>query len=236
MTETILPESFEKHLVDWATTARRENRHHLSKGYQGQVLLYRDEKYQLVVKVPPRWWPYSWLSARMLRHEARVYERLQHIDGIPRCYGLLNNRFLVLDFIEGDCLREASLRQREKFYETFLGIIRRMHARGVGHADLKRKDNILVTPNDQPYLIDFGVATLRRRGGWHPINNFLFNVARRFDLNAWVKHKYRRRLEDCSPRDQRYLHRTWMERSGRWIKRQYRRLTGTKMRNRSSGR
>jgi len=228
MKATELSPEFERQVIQWAEQARRTNSHYLSKGYQGQVLLFDDGDRRLVVKVPPRWWPYSWLSARMLRWEARVYQQLTGIEGIPRCYGLLAGRYLVLDYIAGQGLRQAQIPDREAFYKEFLRIIRRMHAVGVGHADLKRKDNILVSDNGRPYLIDFGVATIRKRSGWHPLNHFLFNTARRFDLNAWVKHKYRRRLEDASQQDRRYLHRTWMERSGRQIKRLYRRLLGGK--------
>jgi len=223
MSQEALSEAFRAELTAWAKKARGNDRHYLSKGYQGQVLLYKHEHHPLVLKVPPRWWPYSWLSRRMLQREALVYEKLKGLEGIPRCYGLLDGQFLVLDFIDGPSLRKAHIQDRNCFYSALLRIIRKMHVAGVGHADLKRKDNILVGPGEKPFVIDFGVATLRQ-SGWHPINQFLFNTARRFDLNAWVKHKYRRQLHDVSAVDAKYLHRTWMELTGRRIKRIYRKV------------
>ena len=223
MDKAELTDTFRQELAEWARSAEESGQHYLSKGYQGRVLLYKSNGHRLVLKAPTPWWPYSVLSKLMLHHEARVYQKLTGLNGIPRCHGMVGNRYLVLDYIEGDCLREVELRNPDVFFESFLRTIRLMHAAGVGHADLKRKDNILVGSDEKPWLIDFGVAVTRKRG-FRPLNRFLFNTARRFDLNAWVKHKYRRRLGDASPSDQRYLHLTWMERTGRRLKRLYRRL------------
>ncbi|MEA5444479.1 lipopolysaccharide kinase InaA family protein [Gammaproteobacteria bacterium AB-CW1] len=230
MRPTALTESEQGELLSWTQAAIESGQHKLSRGYQGQVLLYQDGDRALVIKAPPRSL-YRWLSIRMLRREARVYEQLEGIEGIPRCLGLLGGRFLVLEYIPGDSLRHAQIPDPADFFQRLLRIIRRMHAAGVGHADLKRKDNILVDEQGRPWVIDFGVATLRRRG-WRPINRFLFNTARRFDLNAWVKHKYRRRLDQVDERDRRYLHYTWMERWGRRIKQFWRKLTGPRIRER----
>ncbi|MDQ2068568.1 lipopolysaccharide kinase InaA family protein [Natronospira bacteriovora] len=229
MSRSALTERFREELVHWAREAERTDRHYLSKGYQGRVLLYESESHRLVIKTPPAWWPYRWLSRRMLRHEAAVYQHLEGLDGIPVCHGLLDDAYLVLDYIDGPCLRDTDIQNRDAFYRAFIGIIRRMHAAGVGHADLKRKDNILVGPGEKPWLIDFGVAVIRKRG-FHPINHFLFNTARRFDLNAWIKHKYRRNFREVSDRDRRFLQLTWMERAGRRIKRSYRKLWPRKRR------
>lgn len=218
-----LPEEIRAHLRDWIRQHRFGKTHYLSHGYQGHVLLYRENDYELVVKIPPRWFPYNWLGARLLRHEAAVYERLKGIYGIPRSHGLIDNRYLVLDFVPGRDFRKTDIEDREGFYREMLSIIRRMHGRGVGHGDLKKKDNILVGPNSRPWLIDFGVAVIRRKG-FSPLNHFLFNTARRFDLNAWVKHKYRRRLDEVSAPDSRYLRQTWLEQVARRTKRTVRRI------------
>jgi predicted Ser/Thr protein kinase len=218
-----LSDEFKTQLAQWAREAEKHGRHFLSRGYQGRVLLYESDEHRLVLKAPTPWWPYSWLSRFMLRHEARVYRQLAGLEGIPYCYGILGGRYLVLDFVEGPCLRDATFQDPEPFFEEFPRILRRMHAAGVGHGDLKRRDNILVGPDEKPWLIDFGIAVIRKRG-FHPINSFLFNTARRFDLNAWVKHKYRGRSDPISPADQRYLRRTWMENIAGLVKRGLRRI------------
>ena len=67
-----------------------------------------------------------------------------------------------------------------------------MHAVGVAHGDLKRKHNVIVGAGEQPYLIDFGIACLRDG----LFGRLVFTTFRQMDLNAWLKLKYGRRLED----------------------------------------
>lgn len=207
---TALPADLEARLLEWIPEAERKGGHHLNSGYQGRVLFYEQDGVRLAIKIPSYSGVFRWITVRMLRHEARAYEHLAGLEGIPRSYGMIGRCYLVLEYIEGENLREARLSDPADFYGRLLGLIRRMHARGIAHADLKRRDNIMVGPDNQPWLLDFGVACVRRRG-MHPVNHWLFNVARQFDLNAWVKHKYRRRLDQASVADRRYLRRTWIE-------------------------
>ena len=104
----------------------------------------------------------------------------------------------MLEYISGDSYRklEYQLRDRERFFSKLLATLNGMHEAGVAHADLKRKDNILVGPMDEPYVIDFGIAIMadERR-------NFLFNATRQADLNAWIKHKYQRQMGTLSEKD-----------------------------------
>ena len=128
------------------------------------------------------------LSLASIRREADVYRRLKGIPGIPRCYGCLDDRYLVLEHIQGDTLDalDVGLTNRETFYARLLETLRTMHDAGVAHGDLKRKRNILVGPGEQPFVIDFGIAVVAddQRG-------FLFDLVRQVDRNAWIKHKYR---------------------------------------------
>jgi serine/threonine protein kinase len=75
-----------------------------------------------------------------------------------------------------------------------------MHAAGVTHGDLKRKENTLVGPDETPYIIDFGVACLSgedQRGFGHK----RFDLMRQMDLNAYIKLKYGRMPDQMSPED-----------------------------------
>ena len=106
----------------------------------------------------------------------------------------------LIDYVEGPNARDAQLADRDAFYDRALAVIQAIHARGVAHADLKRRDNILVGAGEQPLLLDFGLAVLRAEG-FHPLNHWLFDLACRFDLNAWIKHKYRYREGEISETD-----------------------------------
>ena len=74
-----------------------------------------------------------------------------------------------------------------------------MHAAGVVHGDLKRKDNIIVGPGERPYLIDFGVAWLRSNSTL--LNRVWFEPGKQMDYNAWIKLKYQRRTDSLSATD-----------------------------------
>jgi serine/threonine protein kinase len=128
--------------------------------------------------------------------------RLRGVPGVPRCHGFLDGKHLVLEHVPGPSLRacDAQLQDRERFFAELLATIEAIQASGVAHGDLKRKNNIVVDPNERPYIIDFGIARLRRieregRGG--P----MFEWVRQLDYNAWAKLKYRRRMDVLSPED-----------------------------------
>lgn len=211
---------FEQRLRAWILTSLASGQNVLSAGYQGKVLYYKDETARLVIKMPPQSVWQRPLLLQTLRHEYRVYQKLEGLAGVPRCYGLLDERFLVLEYIDGLSLRDGQIGDRPRFFEDFRKLLEELHARGVAHADLKKKDNILITADNRPYLVDFGVAVIRKPG-YAPLNHSLFDMAVRFDFNAWVKHKYQRHYEDVNAVDRAYLRPTPIERVSRMIKQPY---------------
>ena len=167
-------------------------------GYQASIRIYKGPAGDFAIKEPSGWGLLRTLSQSSIRREADVYRRLKGIPGIPRCYGCLDDRYLVLEHIQGDTLDalEVGLTNRETFYARLLETLRMMHEAGVAHGDLKRKRNILVGPGEQPFVIDFGIAVVAndRRG-------LLFDIARQVDRNAWIKHKYRGRIKEIAAED-----------------------------------
>lgn len=143
-----------------------------------------------------------------LRREYRAYRRLAGVAGVPRCHGLVDDRWLVLDFIDATPFRDATT--DDSFFVRLLATLRAMHDRGVAHGDLKRKANLMVDAGGGPMLIDFGAAVIRRPGR-HPLNRRLFEFMRQTDLNAWVKLKYGG-YDDVADEDRALLKRSWVER------------------------
>jgi hypothetical protein len=99
----------------------------------------------------------------------------------------------------------------------------------VAHADLKRRGNLLISPDGEPIMLDFGSAVLHRAGGgwWR---RFLFHQACRMDFNAWIKLKYRRRFDLVAPEDQGYYRPTALEGIARVVRRTWRKLTARRFR------
>jgi len=105
------------------------------------------------------------LKEERLRREARFLSRLHHPNIITiHDIGTANNQvYLVTDFIDGvpidDHVNLAAANVRE-IVELIVKVCDAMavaHASGVIHRDLKPQ-NIVVDDNNQPYVLDFGLA------------------------------------------------------------------------------
>jgi serine/threonine protein kinase len=196
----------------------------LGSGYQASVRLYRTSAGDVVVKQPHRGGPLGAVWRSLLRREHAVYARLDGIAGVPRSFGLVGDG-LALEYVPGPSLREHETRlvDREAFFAKLLTTVEAMHAAGIAHSDLKRKDNIIVGAGEQPYLIDFGIA-VRRSARNRVFNRCVFDPLKQMDLNAWVKLKYGRRIDPEMQRDvlsaeDAAIHRPlWIERLARAVR------------------
>lgn len=208
-------------LKQWIEDSLKTGTHILAAGYQGKTLLYNSNEQNLVIKIPHGRGFIKYLHTRMIRHEARVYQRLKHLNGIPACYGLIDNQYLALEFIAGDPIRIKRPVNHERYFKSLFSLIQQMHESGVAHMDLKKKDNLLVTHHDEPCVLDFGAAIIRKNG-LHPINHFLYRLAMRFDYNAWAKHKYHNNMHNMADEDQIFYQRTSIEKIAKKLKRLFR--------------
>ena len=201
-------------LRSWLADDRQREAALLSSGYQGSAYLYAGEvggqPQRLVIKKAAEGLFTGWFHRRMLRREARAYARMADVTGVPHSPGFLDDRWLLLEYIEGEPLKQKrfELQDPDAFYARLLQVLHDMHAAGVSHGDLNRKENILVTPDEQPYVIDFGTAVMRDGSLW---DRLVFRLVRRFDYHAWIKTKYQRDLSDISPEDQRWYRPTVLE-------------------------
>ena len=165
----------------------------LGSGYQASVQLYTTSIGDVVVKTPHRGGPLG-AVALVAATRATIYARLGGVAGIPRSFGLVDGG--SLDSSTSRDRRCATTRRRtdrEAFFAKLRATLDAMHAAGVAHGDLKRKDNIIVGPGEQPYLIDFGIAVRRRRRAG--CGTAWYSLGRANGLNAWVKLKYGRRVD-----------------------------------------
>ena len=206
-----------------AAISAREGRE-LGSGYQASVHLYETSAGAIVVKTPHRGGPLGSLWRSLSRREAAVYARLGGVAGIPRSFGLVGEG-LALEHVAGPSLREHEPRigDREAFFAKLLATIEGMHAAGVAHGDLKRKDNIIVGAGERPYLIDFGIA-VRRSATSALWNRVVFAPLKQMDMNAWVKLKYGRRVDPASEpgvlsaADAAIYRPLWLERAARAVR------------------
>jgi serine/threonine protein kinase len=196
----------------------------LGSGYQASVHLYATTAGEIVVKTPHGSGPLAALWRSLLEREHSVYERLGGIPGIPRSFGLIGGG-LALEYVAGPSLREYEARivDRDALFAKLLATLEAMHAAGVAHGDLKRKENIIVGPGERPYLVDFGIA-VRRSATQRLWNRCVFEPLVQMDYNAWIKLKYGRRIDleaepgALAPEDAAVYRPLWIERAARAVR------------------
>jgi serine/threonine protein kinase len=138
-------------------------------------------------------WPVRLLGRRQVAQEIRALRRLQGIPGIPHCYGEVERGAAVLmERMDGEWITEYCTTRPDEapvVFERLGRMLAAIHARGVAHIDLRKRDNILVQADGTPCIIDFnasfcfGPATLGAR--------LLFPFLRRIDDSAVLKWKSR---------------------------------------------
>lgn len=192
---------------------RRENI--LAVSNQGTILHYTRDGVDLIVKSAMGRGIVRKVRERTLQREYEAYRRMEGLGGIPQCYGMVDQRYLVIEFIYGAPYREASWNDRARWFDEFLSVIRSFHERGVSHGDLKSKTNIMVTDDEKPCVIDFGTAFVHK-SGFHPLNNWMFEHGKRMDINACIKHKYHGRYSDAEGEDLEMLDYSFIE---YWVRR-----------------
>ncbi len=187
-------------LLRWVESELAAGRAEVTRSNQGTLHLLRHADPPLIVKIPGGRGPTRWMRAAMLRREHRAYVRLDGVAGIPRCLGLVRGPGLVLTYHDGVQRRLAEIDDLHAFYAELLEIVRAMHARGVVHGDLARRNNVLVLDRRHPLVLDFGMAFLRKPG-FRPLNRWLFEFGVQIDINHVVKMKYNRQLHEASAED-----------------------------------
>jgi len=204
------PESIPDDLQQWIESSLESGRNILATSNQGIVLLFEGDGLKLIIKSAMGRGPVRKARQATLEREYAAYKCLQGVVGVPACYGLLAQRYLLMEFIDGTTYREAIWQDRDAWFTGLFEVIRAFHARGVSHGDLKSKSNMIVGRDQMPYIIDFGTTFLHKEG-FHPINNRLFEYGKRLDINAWVKHKYHGRYKDASKEDRELLNYSKLE-------------------------
>jgi len=158
------------------------------------------------------------LGTYLVWRERIALQRAAGISGVQRLAGQLGPSALVTEYVDAP---EATSAPPEwltvEFFERLATVIDQLHARGVVHGDLKKLENILVTSQGEPLLLDFASAF---QSGSNPLTALVFPWISDDDAKAISKLKRR-----CAPHlltqaeARRLDETTWTERAFRWIRR-----------------
>lgn len=173
--------------------------------------------------------PLGFLGRWLGRREIHYLRRLDGIEGIPRFLGEYGASGLIREYAPGVNLREhgnAGQRPDERFFPRLRAILDEVHARGIAHNDLSKPENILVTPDGAPILIDFQIALEAPFARWPGLGwagRALARYQQRVDRYHLTKLHRRRRPADFSAEEIAEAKRKGIVlRIHGWIRRPYR--------------
>ncbi len=148
-------------------------------------------RHVVVKDVASRPWPVRLLLGPwQLDREARAYEALAGVLGVPAFLGRIDRQAIALEYVPGPSL--ASLRAGDlpaSFFDHLDAILAQVHARGVAHGDLHRHD-VLRGPAGDPFLVDFSTAVVARQGAG-ALTRCLYRQMCRADWRSAAKLRHR---------------------------------------------
>jgi tRNA A-37 threonylcarbamoyl transferase component Bud32 len=216
--------------IDYALVRSRRGRciHRARSVAQADVFETQWEDQTCLLKdftARPFWVRWMW-SRPILSREVRTLARLQGIEGIARLIGRAGPEAFLMERLDATRLpRRRDTHPSALFWRRLLDLMGQVHAQGIGHGDLRRK-NILIGPEDKPYLIDFATAVHRKGHGWRgKIRQYLFRQCRRIDRVTLVRIKASYSSTELTDLDRKWLaNEPWSLRVGRVLKRRIYRL------------
>jgi len=133
--------------------------------------------------------PVRWSGALQLAREVKAYRRLAGVPGVPRFHGALDRHAIIIEYVGGIRLPKFHARHGgvPRVAERIKELLGSVHERGIIHGDLRSRDNILVTPSGELYLIDFSSATVFEPGSW--ASRAIFPRFERAEQRALLKWK-----------------------------------------------
>lgn len=94
----------------------------------------------------------------LLARERHAYDRLQGQPGVPECLGG-NHHSIVLEYVSGSPIANMEPGTlTAEFFARLLELVHRIHSCGVAHGDLKRLENIILSDDGTPVVLDFSAA------------------------------------------------------------------------------
>ena len=164
-------------------------------------------------------WMRVLMHRRILAREVRVLSALARMAGVPRLAGRVGADAIVMERLRAGRLPHWSTGVPSvEAFARIRAMVGEMHRRGWTHGDLRRK-NILIDPEERPYLIDFATA-FHAGPGAGPLRRWIFRKLERVDLITLARIKRTYRPNNLTDEERALLDDQPLTlRLGRWLKR-----------------
>lgn len=143
--------------------------------------------------------PTAWIGRWLTQREGRMYQLMSGIDGVPAWLGFDGPHCLAHAYVEGAPLnRRAEV--GDDFFPRLSALIGEIHARGAAYVDLEKPENILLTAEGRPSLIDFQISVYfdPERGGRNWLARRVLKTLQLSDRYHLLKHWRRMRPDQLS--------------------------------------
>lgn len=131
------------------------------------------------------------IAPLLVIREVRSLNTLDGVAGVPHLYHVYNRYAFLVESVKGIA---ASQMQKgtldDDFFERMNTVLDNIHDKGVTHCDLRSAGNTLITPDHQPWLVDF-VASIHQSSQWNFIGRWIFDQFVDADYGAVLKLKKR---------------------------------------------
>ena len=116
-------------LRSWIEHSLSSGENVLATSNQGTILLYEgglcedglpspDGKRALIVKTAMGRGILLKARRKTLQREYNAYQKLSGVAGVPECYGMLDGRYLLLEYIRGTPYRDAEWSNRDEWWKS----------------------------------------------------------------------------------------------------------------------
>lgn len=134
--------------------------------------------------------PMRFVGRWLISREIKALARLNGLEGVSKCLGRPDRHCLLIEHLDGQPV--SNLRREDMppdLLERLQRLIEQIHSRGVVHCDVKHPDNLIISPDGQLYLVDWGAALLRPRRFDLP-GRWIYRMLEADDLKAVHKMRY----------------------------------------------
>src|SRR5581483_6149542 len=107
--------------------------------------------------------PLSWIGRALARREAGFLRQLADVELVPKDLGdvVADGRVLpnaiARTYIDGEVLLLTET-ITPRFFDELRDLLRAIHAHDIAYVDLHKRENVIVSRDGRPYLIDFQVC------------------------------------------------------------------------------
>ena len=198
--EIITLERIVKH-DSWAATA-------IYRDAAGRSIVCKFNRAQPLVVIP-----LGWIGRALARREAGFLRQLADVELVPKDLGdvVADGRVLpnaiARTYIDGEVLLLTE-KVTPKFFDELRDLLRAIHAHDIAYVDLHKRENVIVSRDGRPYLIDFQVCfgLSRKWPGSSALARFVLKRLQEIDDYHVNKHHARCLPETLTPEQHaRYL-------------------------------